>query len=154
MHIVAVGRLRGCPEAELFDRYNSRLRPKITVTEVPEAKGSPAEIKRREAASLLGALPKGAVGIALDLGGPPIGSEAFSMAVRNWSEMSKPVAFIIGGAEGLDQLVLDRADYRLSLGLLTWPHFLVRAMLAEQVYRAQSILAGHPYHRAGRPGAG
>lgn len=76
------------------------------------------------------------------------------MAVRNWSEMSKPVAFIIGGAEGLDQLILDRADYRLSLGLLTWPHFLVRAMLAEQIYRAQSILSGHPYHRAGRPGAG
>jgi 23S rRNA (pseudouridine1915-N3)-methyltransferase len=63
------------------------------------------------------------------------------------------VCFLVGGAEGLDAAVLARANVTLSLGALTWPHFLVRAMLAEQLYRARSIATGHPYHRAGRPGA-
>ena len=152
MHIVAVGRLRACPEAELFDRYNARLRPKLTVVEVPEAKGSPLEIKRREAEGLLAALPKAAFAIALDLGGPQITSEAFAERFRHWTELNRPIGFVIGGAEGLDQAVIDRADLVLSLGSMTWPHFLVRAMLAEQLYRAQAILARHPYHRSGRPG--
>jgi 23S rRNA (pseudouridine1915-N3)-methyltransferase len=71
--------------------------------------------------------------------------------LERWLGLGRPLCFLIGGAEGLDAAVLARADYSLSLGKLTWPHLLVRAMLAEQLYRARSIVAGHPYHRAGRP---
>jgi 23S rRNA (pseudouridine1915-N3)-methyltransferase len=66
--------------------------------------------------------------------------------------LARPLCFLIGGAEGLDRTVIARADFTLSLGRMTWPHLLVRAMLAEQIYRARSIAAGHPYHRFGRPG--
>jgi 23S rRNA (pseudouridine1915-N3)-methyltransferase len=152
MHIIAVGRLRACPEADLFARYNTRLRPQATVVEVPEARGGPAAVKRQEGAALLGALPRSAFAVPLDLGGHALDSEALAGKLRQWSELARPIGFLIGGAEGLDRTVIDRADLVLSLGPLTWPHFLVRAMLAEQLYRAQAIALGHPYHRAGRPG--
>jgi len=151
MNLIAIGRLSNGPEAELFDRYNTRLRPRLTVTEIPEGRGTPAVVKRREAAALLDALPKGAFVISLDLGGQALGSETFSQRLGQWAELSRPVCFVIGGAEGLEASVISRSDYLLSLGTMTWPHFLVRAMLAEQVYRAQAISQGHPYHRAGRP---
>jgi 23S rRNA (pseudouridine1915-N3)-methyltransferase len=153
MHIIAVGRLRACPEADLFARYNTRLRPQLAVVEVAEARGGPGVVKRQEAAALLGALPRNAFAVPLDLGGRALDSETLAGKLRQWSELARPVCFLIGGAEGLDQAVIDRADFVLSLGPLTWPHFLVRAMLAEQLYRAQAIALGHPYHRAGRPDA-
>jgi 23S rRNA (pseudouridine1915-N3)-methyltransferase len=106
-------------------------------------------VRRREGAALLAAVPAGAACVALDLGGEALSSEAFSASLERWA--GKPVAFVIGGAEGLDPAVLSRADFRLSLGAMTWPHFLARAMLAEQLYRAQAIRQGHPYHRAWRP---
>ena len=121
------------------------------VTEVTEARGSPVEIKRREAALLLAALPVQALVVALDLGGPSLTSEVFSRSLVVWTETGRPPCFLIGGAEGLDASVLVRADHTLSLGPLTWPHMLVRVMLAEQLFRAQTIVAGHPYHRVGRP---
>jgi 23S rRNA (pseudouridine1915-N3)-methyltransferase len=151
MHIIAVGRLRACPEAELFARYSTRLRPPLTVVEVPEARGTPAVIKRQEGAALLAALPRNAFAVPLDLGGRALDSETLAGKLRQWAELARPIGFLIGGAEGLDQAVIDRADFVLSLGPLTWPHFLVRAMLAEQLYRAQAIALSHPYHRAGRP---
>ncbi len=151
MHVIAVGRLREGPEAALFDRYNTRLRPGLTVTELPEARGTPVDIKRREGAALINALPRQAFAVALDLGGQVLDSEAFSGRLERWLGNAKPLCFLIGGAEGLDAPVLHRSDFVLSLGAMTWPHFLVRAMLAEQLYRARSIAAGHPYHRAGRP---
>jgi 23S rRNA (pseudouridine1915-N3)-methyltransferase len=137
MRLIAVGRLRAGPEAELFARYNARLRPAMHVTEVPEHAGSPMEAKRREGAALLAALPAGAHGLAVLLG--------------RWRDTGRIPCFLIGGAEGLDATVLARADLALALGRLTWPHMLVRVLLAEQLFRAQSILANHPYHRAGRP---
>ena len=151
LHLIAVGHLRAGPEAELFARYNARLRPHFTVTEVAEARGAPAEVKRREGAALLSALPAAAFVIALDHGGDAPDSEEFAKRLEQWLTMGRPVCFLIGGAEGLDAAVLARAHNVLSLGRLTWPHFLARAMLAEQVYRARSIAAGHPYHRSGRP---
>ena len=151
LHLIAIGRLRGGPEAELFARYNDRLRPKLTLTELPEARGAPAEVKRREGEALLAALPANAFAVALDLGGTSPDSERFAALLERWLTQSRPVGFLIGGAEGLDAPVLQRADYTMSLGPLTWPHFLVRAMLAEQVFRARSIASGHPYHRGGRP---
>jgi 23S rRNA (pseudouridine1915-N3)-methyltransferase len=143
--------MRPGPEAALFAHYNARLRPPLAVTEIPEARGSPAEIRRREGAALLAALPEGAVAVALDLGGEAPGSEGFAALTARWEMSGRLPAFLIGGAEGLDPAVLARADHRLSLGPMTWPHFLVRALLAEQLYRAQAIRSGHPYHRAWRP---
>jgi 23S rRNA (pseudouridine1915-N3)-methyltransferase len=132
-------------------RYAERLRPALRVVEIADGRGSAAEIRRREADSLLAALPAGALVIALDLGGAQPGSEAFASMLARWQASGRDVCFVIGGAEGLEARVLARAEYVLSLGALTWPHALARAMLAEQLYRAQSIIAGHPYHRAGRP---
>lgn len=151
MRLIAVGRQRDGPEAALFARYQARLRPPLTLTEIAEARGAPAEIKRREAASLLQALPDGAFVVALDSGGQALGSAPFAALLERWLGHGRPLCFLIGGAEGLDASVVARADYVLSLGAMTWPHLLVRALLAEQVYRARSIAAGHPYHRAGRP---
>lgn len=151
LHLIAVGRLRGGPEAELFARYNARLRPKLAVTEIAEARGATAEVKRREGEALLAALPTSAFVVALDSGGELPDSEGLARKLERWLVAGRPVCFLIGGAEGLDASVIARADYVLSLGRLTWPHFLARAMLAEQVFRARSIAAAHPYHRAGRP---
>ncbi len=149
--LVAVGRIGRGPEADLFARYNARLRPGFTVREVADGTGSAVEIKRREAAAILGVIPAGALVIALDLGGKVPDSEGFSAQLTRWRESGKPMCFVIGGAEGLEASVIARADHAVSLGALTWPHMLVRVMLAEQVFRAQAIAAGHPYHRAGRP---
>lgn len=151
MRLIAVGRIGQGPEAELFERYNTRLRPKLVVTEVPDGRGAPAEAKRRESEALLAALPPQAFAIALDLGGKAPDSPALSGLLERWLGLSRPLCFIIGGAEGLDASAVARADALLSLGPMTWPHMLVRVMLAEQLYRAQAIRTGHPYHRAGRP---
>jgi 23S rRNA (pseudouridine1915-N3)-methyltransferase len=121
------------------------------VREIAEGTGSPVEIKRREAAAILSAIPANAVAVALDLGGKVPDSEAFSAQLTRWRDSARPLCFVIGGAEGLDAAVIARADHILSFGALTWPHLLVRVMLAEQVFRAQAIASGHPYHRSGRP---
>ncbi len=151
MRLVAVGRLRAGPERELFARYGARLRPPLLLTEIPDGSGAPAEAKRREGAALLAAVPQDALAVALDMGGAAPGSDGLARLLERWLGLSRPVCFLVGGAEGLDAAVLARADHALSLGAMTWPHMLVRVMLAEQLYRAQSILLGHPYHRAGRP---
>lgn len=151
MRLIAVGKLRASPEAELFARYNARLRPPLAVTEVMEARGSAREVRTREGQALLAALPTGAFPVALDLGGIAPGSAALAVHLARWRETGRPPCFLVGGAEGLDAAVLARAEFVLSLGPLTWPHLLVRALLAEQLYRAQAILAGHPYHRGLRP---
>jgi 23S rRNA (pseudouridine1915-N3)-methyltransferase len=151
MHLIAVGRIREGPEAALFQLYNTRLRPRLTVAEVPVGRGGSSVVKRQEAAALLAALPKSAFVVALDQGGHALTSEGFSAQLGQWGRLARPICFLIGGAEGLDAAVVDRADYVLSLGLMTWPHFMIRAMLAEQLYRSQAIAQHHPYHRSGRP---
>lgn len=151
MRLIAVGRMRAGPEAELFVRYNARLRPSLVLTEVAEGQGAPAEAKRRESEALLAALPDPALMVALDLGAPAPGSEGLARLLERWLGQSRRLCFIVGGAEGLDAAVLARADHVLSLGPMTWPHMLVRVLLAEQLFRAQSILSGHPYHRTSRP---
>jgi len=153
MRLIAVGRQREGPEAALLARYQARLRPALGLAEIAEARGTPAEIKRREAAALLAALPDGAFAVALDSGGEAPGTARFAGLLERWLGQGRPLCFLIGGAEGLDAPVIKRADYVLSLGPMTWPHLLVRALLAEQLYRARSIAAGHPYHRSGRPDA-
>jgi 23S rRNA (pseudouridine1915-N3)-methyltransferase len=151
MRVIAIGRSRDGPEAALFARYTARTRPAVTLTELPDGKGSPVEIKRREGEALLAALPAQGFVVALDLAGETLDSATFAARLDGWLSLARPVCFLIGGAEGLDVTVLQRADFTLSLGRLTWPHLLARAMLAEQIYRARAIAAGHPYHRSGRP---
>jgi 23S rRNA (pseudouridine1915-N3)-methyltransferase len=107
-----------------------------------------AALRAREAALILAALPAGARLVALDERGVPWPSRGLADQLAAWrSEGVGELAFAIGGAEGLGAAVLDRADTKLSLGAMTWPHLMVRGMLLEQLYRAQQILASHPYHR-------
>lgn len=152
LRLIAVGRLGSGPEEALFTRYAVRLRPGLRVEEVPDGRGHPVEIKRREADALLSAVPAGAYAVALDSGGSEYDSMTFAARLAGWRDTGRSVCFLIGGAEGFDKRVMARADHIWSLGQLTWPHLLVRTLLAEQLYRAQAIASGHPYHRAGRPG--
>jgi 23S rRNA (pseudouridine1915-N3)-methyltransferase len=149
--LVTIGRFKSGAEAALFAQYNARLRPPLDLTEIAEASGSPAEARRREGAAILAALPQNALLVALDLGAAAPSSEALAQLTERWEAAARPLCFAIGGAEGLDPAVTQRAEHRLSLGPLTWPHLLVRALLAEQLFRAQCIRANHPYHRAWRP---
>ncbi len=146
---VVVGRARAGPERDLYDSYIRRIRWPVELREVEEKRPlPPAELKAREAELLLAALPDGAVMVALDGTGKELSSEAFARKLGVWRDDARGcVAFVIGGADGLAPGIRERADLVLALGRQTWPHMLVRAMLAEQIYRAQQILAGHPYHR-------
>ncbi len=149
MRLIAIGKAsRGAAETELVQRYAARIKPGLHVVELADGHGSPAEIKRREAEAILAALLPQEYVVALDGGGAAPDSPALAKLLAIWSDTGKKLAFVIGGAEGLDAAVITRADACLSLGKLTWPHMLVRPMLAEQIYRAQMINAGHPYHRA------
>ena len=152
MRLIAIGKSSAsAPESELLRRYAARIKPALSLVELQDGFGSPAEIKRREADSILNALKSDEFAVALDGGGGAPDSPELARLLAKWTEQTKKLAFVIGGAEGLDAAVITRAGARLSLGNLTWPHMLVRPMLAEQIYRAQMINAGHPYHRAGRP---
>jgi|SRR5579862_1146444 len=147
--IVAVGRQRAGPLKELERHYAERITFPLALREVEEKrKLSPAEMKAREAGLLLDAVPKGAVLVALDGRGAALTSEAFAKRLDAWRQAAPDLAFVIGGAEGLDESILKKAAFILSLGAMTWPHLLARGMLLEQIYRAQQILAGHPYHRS------
>jgi len=150
--IIAVGRIKPGPEQVLYEHYAARVKPAIALKEVEEKRPlSSAELKAREAELLLAALDEGkgkrAV-IVLDERGKQFSSRDFATKLQRFEEGGAgEIAFLIGGADGHGEAVLARADLKLSLGALTWPHMMVRAMLAEQLYRAQAILAGHPYHR-------
>ena len=151
MRLLAIGRSKTSPEMDLFARYAARIRPALTLLEFNDGHGSAIEIKRREAEILLAAiLPQDFV-IALDAGGATPDSPELARLLSRWAEAGRRMTFVIGGAEGFDAAVIARADATISLGKMTWPHMLVRPMLAEQIYRAQMILTGHPYHRSGRP---
>ncbi len=134
---------------ELQTLYAKRIVPPATILELEEKRPlPPAQLKAREAELILATLPAGARLVALDRGGTAWSSRELAGHLADWRDRSTGVvAFAIGGAEGLAAAVLERADAVLSLGAMTWPHLLVRTMLLEQLYRAQQILAGHPYHR-------
>ncbi|HWG80637.1 MAG TPA: 23S rRNA (pseudouridine(1915)-N(3))-methyltransferase RlmH [Stellaceae bacterium] len=149
LHIVAVGKLKAGPHAALARHYAERLAWPLAIREVEEKRPLPAaELKEREAALLLAAAPAGAVLVALDERGRSLTSAAFAQKLAQWRDSgASDLAFLIGGADGLAEAVRQKARLVLSLGAMTWPHPLVRGMLLEQLYRAQQILAGHPYHR-------
>lgn len=149
LHLIAAGRARPGPERTLYDHYAKRLRPPPVLTEV-EARKAMADAARRaeESARMLAAAPAGAMIVALDETGRTVTSPELAELLSRWADRGVgAVAFLIGGHDGHDPATLARADYVLSLGAMTWPHMLVRGMLAEQLYRAQQINAGHPYHR-------
>ena len=147
--IVAVGRLRAGPEKTLVDHFAKRITWPLDIREVEEKKNLTGDtLKRREGELLVAHCPAGSQIIALDERGKEISSRAFAKRVSDWQDDGvSDLCVVIGGANGLDETVRQRANMTISFGRLTWPHMLVRGMLVEQLYRAQQIIAGHPYHR-------
>ena len=153
VHVCAVGRLRVGPERDLLDDYVKRfertgralgLGP-ILIHEVEDKKGGGMAA---EASLLRAVLPDGARLCTLDERGKLLTSPDFADRLANWRDDGVgDVAFVIGGADGIDPSLRAQADFSLSFGKMVWPHMLVRVMLSEQLYRAASILAGAPYHR-------
>jgi 23S rRNA (pseudouridine1915-N3)-methyltransferase len=129
--------------------YAGRLNPPPAIVELEEKrKLPPPQLQTREAELILAALPQGARLVVLDERGQAWTSRELADRLGQWRDQgTATLAFAIGGAEGLGRAVIERADAVLSMGAMTWPHLLVRGMLLEQLYRAQQILAGHPYHR-------
>ncbi len=147
--VVAVGRDRTGPFRHLFDDYAARCPWPVRLVEVTARANLPDERRMAEEAErLLQAVPDGAVVVALDERGQDLDSQSFAARISHWQgEGRRELACLIGGPDGLAPAVLERADEILAFGRMTWPHRLVRVMLAEQLYRAATILAGHPYHR-------
>jgi 23S rRNA (pseudouridine1915-N3)-methyltransferase len=155
--IVAVGRLKAGPERELVARYSERLAATgkslglsgpVLIERSESNARSAAERKTQEASDILAALEDGALLLALDERGKTMDSDAFAAKIGQWRDSGrKSVTFVIGGADGLDETVRKRADLTFSFGAMTMPHQLVRVVLLEQLYRAATILSGHPYHR-------
>ncbi|HWT97892.1 MAG TPA: 23S rRNA (pseudouridine(1915)-N(3))-methyltransferase RlmH [Terriglobales bacterium] len=164
LRLLAVGRAgTKRPEIALIDDYRQRLTWPLTIQEVEEKRPLPsAALKKREGELLLAALDGGKAGsskagggkagrqivVVLDERGRSLTSRDFAARIGAWrDDGAGEIVFLIGGADGHDEAVRTRADLLLSLGSMTWPHQMVRVLLAEQLYRAQQILAGHPYHR-------
>lgn len=155
--IAAVGKLKQGPERELLTRYFARVEAlgrklglgPLSLIEIPESRAASATVRRRdEAKALLAKLPPSYRQICLDRAGTQLSSEDFAARLGKFRDGGADgLAFVIGGADGLGGEVLAKADLRLSLGVMTLPHGLARIVLAEQLYRAETILAGHPYHR-------
>lgn len=154
--IAAVGRLKRGPERELAERLLKRATMvgrntglSFEVREIAESRaGSERVRKDQEAAALLAVVPDKAVLVALDENGATMDSRAFAARIGQWrDDGSAELVFAIGGADGHGDALLERSDLQLAFGAMTWPHQIVRLMLAEQLYRSITILLGHPYHR-------
>lgn len=138
LHIVARGRIGRSAEAELVERYLKRIAWPTRVSELPDTGGKAPEP------------PAQAKTVLLDERGDVLGSAAFAARLARWrDEGVREARFVLGAADGFSDAERGAADLLLSFGRATWPHLLARAMLAEQLYRATTILAGHPYHREG-----
>jgi 23S rRNA (pseudouridine1915-N3)-methyltransferase len=156
--IVCIGKLKSDAEAVLVRRYGERLDAlarqtsigPLSFAELPESRAaSAAERRRQEAELLLARCPPGFLLVPLDERGGQMSSEDFAGRLRSWRDSGAPgVAFAIGGADGHGAAVTEPAALNLSLGKMTLPHGIARAVLTEQLYRAATIIAGHPYHRA------
>ena len=156
--VAAVGRLKKGPETELSDRYAKRasqtgralgLKP-VEVVEIRESRADdPGKRMLEESIALANIIPQGSAVVLLDVLGENFDSAGLAAQLSSWRANDLPAAvFIIGGADGLAPSLRDKAHLRVSFGAATWPHQLVRVMLLEQLYRATTILTGHPYHRA------
>jgi 23S rRNA (pseudouridine1915-N3)-methyltransferase len=155
--VLAVGRMKKGAEADLADRYLKRavqagraigIRA-IEIVEIRESRApDPERRKLEESIAIANMIPEGAVVVLLDERGDGLGSAAFADQIGRWRDAGHAVAvFVIGGADGLSETLREKAKITLNFGQATWPHQLVRIMLLEQLYRAVTILSGHPYHR-------
>ena len=154
--IAAVGRLKRGPESDLSERYRERavksgrgigLRS-LEIVEIAESRArEPQRRMLEESIALANVIPKDSAIVLLDPRGETVDSNAFTKRLRGWNDGGRDMAFVIGGPDGLAPTLSDQADLHLAFGALTWPHQLVRIMLLEQIYRATTILSGHPYHR-------
>jgi 23S rRNA (pseudouridine1915-N3)-methyltransferase len=155
--VAAVGRLKG-PETELCERYRKRAAQAgrglgwrdVEVVEVKESRADDANKRKiEESIALANLLPGDSAAVLLDPRGENLNSAELANCLAKWRRTDRAAAvFMIGGPDGLAETLSDKADLRLAFGAATWPHQLVRAMLLEQLYRAATILNGHPYHRA------
>lgn len=155
--IIAVGRMKAGPERELAERYRTRAGESgrgigfrtLDTHEISESRARDAATRMsEEAAAIAALLPERGVVVALDERGANLGSEELAAFLAAKRDAGAPATtFVIGGADGLDPALRRRADLTLAFGKATWPHQIARVMLYEQVYRAMTILAGHPYHR-------
>ncbi|MCF6195176.1 MAG: 23S rRNA (pseudouridine(1915)-N(3))-methyltransferase RlmH [Emcibacter sp.] len=147
--LIAVGRLKGGPEHQQIETYLKRCPWPVKVIELEEKrKVTGRERMAREGDLILKAIPDNAFALALDERGKSLRSAAFARMIGDHQDRGTAhLAFLIGGADGYDPRVKARADFLLSLGDMTWPHMMVRAMICEQLYRAACILSGHPYHK-------
>ena len=156
--VIAIGRLKQGPERELAERYRERFDDigrklgfrGLEIHEIPESRAREAAARMSEEAAAISALiPDKSSIIALDERGETIDSATFARHLGRWRDESVPSAvFLIGGADGLSPELQGKAKLRVAFGAATWPHQMVRVLLLEQLYRAATILAGHPYHRA------
>jgi 23S rRNA (pseudouridine1915-N3)-methyltransferase len=156
VHVVAVGRVRDPALREACNAYAARVErhQRIELREVREAgrkERDAAAARRLEGRALLAAVPQDSHIVALTRGGEGKTSEELAGLVERWRDRARDVAFVVGGAHGLDPAVLDRADQRLALSDMTLPHELARLVLLEQLYRAMTIIRGEPYHKGQRP---
>jgi 23S rRNA (pseudouridine1915-N3)-methyltransferase len=155
--LVCVGKLKAGPERLLFDRYLKRLQDGarsaglvgVDVREIRESRARGVDERRaEEGVAILAAVAKGGALVLLDERGPAATSEEWAADIGRARDTSKPVyAVAIGGPDGLDSSLGAAAHRMVSFGSMTWPHQLVRVMAGEQLYRAMTIIAGHPYHR-------
>ncbi|HYY36988.1 MAG TPA: 23S rRNA (pseudouridine(1915)-N(3))-methyltransferase RlmH [Xanthobacteraceae bacterium] len=155
--VAAVGRLKQGPERELAERYRKRAAEAgrsaglsaVDVVEIKESRaGDTARRMVEESIAIANLIPERAVTAILDARGESISSAAFAGRLQDWRQQNKPaVVFIIGAADGLAPSLREKANFAMAFGTATWPHQLVRVMLLEQLYRAVTILSGHPYHR-------
>jgi 23S rRNA (pseudouridine1915-N3)-methyltransferase len=154
--VAAVGRLKRGPETELAERYRKRaaqtgrnlgLRD-VEIVEIRESRAADASKRMlEESIALANIIPAGAAVVLLEAHGKPLDSPSLAAQLAKWRGNDRPAAvFLIGGADGLSPSLHDKAELRLAFGAATWPHQLVRVMLLEQLYRATTILTGHPYH--------
>jgi 23S rRNA (pseudouridine1915-N3)-methyltransferase len=146
--IIAVGKLKPGAQMQLLQHYAKQIRPAPKLIELADAPSNMASDarKRKEAGLFEKHLPKGATIIALDSRGKSLTSENLAQTTSAQAASGKPICWLIGGQDGLDASLINRADFTLSFGQLTWPHKLVRIMLMEQLFRIQSIENNHPYH--------
>ena len=155
--VAAVGRLKRGPECELAERYRARAEKAgrslgfraLDIVEIDESRGRrAAERAAAEAGAIARILPENAAIVVLDEGGANLSSADLAGLIGGWRDRGREAAaFVVGGPDGLADRILARAERRLAFGTATWPHQLVRIMLLEQLYRAITILGGHPYHR-------
>jgi len=147
--LIAVGRDRRGPTAELVETYRKRCPWPIELVDItPRTQGEPARRLREEAEKISQALPADSTIVVLDERGQNLSSRDLATHIEDFRQDGcRTLAFIIGGADGLSSSLTERAALKLAFGRAVWPHRLVRVMLAEQLYRASTILSGHPYHR-------